>query len=208
LWMVVGLGNPGAEYAGSRHNVGFLVVEELADRVGAALTRRRHSSLFARGIMHGEELVLLKPLTFMNESGRAVFGWQQALGIEPSRIIVIHDDLDLPTSRLRIKSGGGHGGHKGVRSIAEALGCADFLRVRVGIGRPHPGHDPVAHVLGSFGDAEQQAVEAGAEQAADAVETLVRDGLRAAMNRYNVRAARRPVSKAGTEGDREGRELV
>jgi PTH1 family peptidyl-tRNA hydrolase len=206
--MVVGLGNPGAEYAGSRHNVGFLVVEELADRVGAAMTRRRHRSLFARGIMHGEEIVLVKPLTFMNESGRAVSGWQQALGLEPSRIIVIHDDLDLPTSGLRIKAGGGHGGHKGVRSIAEALGSADFLRVKVGIGRPHPGHDPVAHVLGSFEDVEREAVEAGAQQAADAVETLVRDGLRAAMNRYNVRAARRPVRQAGTEGEREGRELV
>ncbi len=206
--MVVGLGNPGAEYARSRHNVGFLVIEELADRVGKAIARRRHHSLFARGIMHGEEVVLVKPLTFMNESGCAVSGWQQSLRIEPSRIIVVHDDLDLPMSRLRIKAGGGHGGHKGVRSIAEALDSADFLRVRVGIGRPHPGRDPVAHVLGSFADTEREEVEMGAEQAADAVETLVRDGIPAAMNRYNVRAVRRPDRMDGTEGEREGRELI
>jgi PTH1 family peptidyl-tRNA hydrolase len=206
--MVVGLGNPGAEYADSRHNVGFLVVEELADRGGAAMTRRRHSSVFARATMHGEAVVLIKPLTFMNESGRAVSGWQRALGVEPSRIIVIHDDLDLPTSTVRIKAGGGHGGHKGVRSIAEALGRADFLRVKVGIGRPKQGHDAVTHVLGSFEDAERRAVEAGAARAADAVETLVRDGPRAAMNRFNARVARRSVPRAEMEGEREGRELL
>lgn len=206
--MVVGLGNPGAEYADSRHNVGFLVVEELADRIGAAITRRRHHSLFSRAIMHGEKIVLVKPLTLMNESGQAVSGWRQALGLEPSRIIVVHDDLDLPTSRLRIKAGGGHGGHKGVRSIAEALDSADFLRVKVGIGRPHPGHDPVGYVLGSFGDVERKEVGKAAEQAADAVETVVRDGLREAMNRFNARGARRPGRKDGMEGEREGRELI
>ncbi len=206
--MVVGLGNPGAEYVGSRHNVGFLVVEELADRVGAAMTRRRYRSLFARGSMHGEKLVLVKPLTFMNESGQAVSGWRDALGLEPSRIIVIHDDLDLPTSRLRIKAGGGHGGHKGVRSIAETLGSVDFLRVKVGIGRPRPGHDPVEHVLGSFGEAEREEVGKAAEQAADAVEAVVRDGLLGAMNRFNTRGARRPGREDGTEGEREGRELI
>lgn len=189
--MVVGLGNPGAGYEASRHNVGFQAVEALAARAGTTLGRRRYCSLFARGRLHGEELLLVKPLTFMNESGSAVVAWQQALGLEPARIIVIHDDLDLPTSQLRIKAGGGHGGHKGVRSIIEALGSADFLRIKVGIGRPRHGSDPVEHVLGSFEEAERDEMKMAVEQAAEAVEVLLQDGLEAAMNRYNIRAARR-----------------
>ena len=188
--MVVGLGNPGAGYEASRHNVGFRAVEALADRAGITLGRRRYRSLFARGSLHGEELLLVKPLTFMNDSGSAVVAWQQALGLEPVRIIVIHDDLDLPTSQLRVKAGGGHGGHKGVRSIFEALGSADFLRIKVGIGRPRYGSDPVEHVLGPFEEAERDEMKMAVEQAAEAVEVLLQDGLEAAMNRYNIRAAR------------------
>ena len=190
MWMVVGLGNPGAGYEASRHNVGFRAVEALADRAGITLGRRRYRSLFARGSLHGEELLLVKPLTFMNDSGSAVVAWQQALGLEPVRIIVIHDDLDLPTSQLRVKAGGGHGGHKGVRSIFEALGSADFLRIKVGIGRPRYGSDPVEHVLGPFEEAERDEMKMAVEQAAEAVEVLLQDGLEAAMNRYNIRAAR------------------
>ena len=188
--MVVGLGNPGAGYEASRHNVGFRAVEALADRAGITLGRRRYRSLFARGSLHGEELLLVKPLTFMNDSGSAVVAWQQAPGLEPVRIIVIHDDLDLPTSQLRVKAGGGHGGHKGVRSIFEALGSADFLRIKVGIGRPRYGSDPVEHVLGPFEEAERDEMKMAVEQAAEAVEVLLQDGLEAAMNRYNIRAAR------------------
>ena len=188
--MVVGLGNPGAGYEASRHNVGFRAVEALADRAGITLGRRRYRSLFARGSLHGEELLLVKPLTFMNDSGSAVVAWQQALGLEPVRIIVIHDDLDLPTSQLRVKAGGGHGGHKGVRSIFEALGSADFLRIKVGIGRPRYGSDPVEHVLGPFEEAERDEMKMAVEQAAEAVEVLLQDGLEAAMTRYNIRAVR------------------
>lgn len=207
MWMLVGLGNPGVEYEASRHNVGFLAVEVLADRAGAALTRRRHRSLYGRGALHGEEILLVKPLTFMNESGSAISRWQQALGLAPSSIIVIHDDLDLPISLVRIRGGGGHGGHKGVRSIVEALGCGDFLRVKVGIGRPRSGHDPVTHVLGPFEKVERGEIEGAVERAADAVEMVLRDGLQAARNRYNVRATR---PQAGTDhaGGGRGGELV
>ena len=204
--MVVGLGNPGEEYEASRHNVGFLAVEALAGRAGAALMRRRHDSLFARGVLGGEEILLVKPLTFMNESGATVSRWQQALGLASARIIVIHDDLDLPTSLVRIKAGSGHGGHKGVRSVLEALGSADCVRVKVGIGRPRPGDDPVMHVLGPFENAEQGEVESAVERAADAVEAVLRDGLQAAMNRYNVRALRR--QRRADQGGGEGGELV
>ncbi len=191
--MLVGLGNPGAEYEASRHNVGFRVVEALAGRAGTTLTRRRYRSLFWRGVLHGEEILLVKPLTFMNDCGSSVAAWQQALGLEPVRIIVIHDDLDLPTSLLRIKAGGGHGGHKGIRSVLGALGSADFLRVRVGIGRPRQGRDAVEHVLGPFEETERGEISAAVERAADAVEALLQEGLEAAMNRYNIRATRRRV---------------
>jgi PTH1 family peptidyl-tRNA hydrolase len=189
LWIVVGLGNPGPEYEASRHNVGFRVVDTVAGRVGMVLTRCRYRSLFARGSLHGAQILLVKPLTFMNESGFPVSRWQQALRLEPSRIIVVHDDLDLPTSQLRIKVGGGHGGHRGVRSVLEAVGSPDFLRVKVGIGRPRDGQDAVTHVLEPFEKREGDAIQAAVQRAADAVELLLQEGLEAAMNRYNVRGA-------------------
>lgn len=188
--MVVGLGNPGPEYEASRHNVGFRVVDALAGRVGMTLTRSRYRSLFAKGSLHGAQILLVKPLTFMNESGVAVARWQQTLHLEPSRIIVIHDDLDLPPSQLRIKVGGGHGGHRGVRSVLEAVGRADFLRVKVGIGRPQEGQDAVQHVLGPFEAREDDVLQMVVQRAADAVEVLLQDGLEVAMNRYNARGAR------------------
>lgn len=185
----MGLGNPGPEYEASRHNVGFRVVDTLAGRSGMALTRCRFRSLFAKGSLHGVQVLLVKPLTFMNDSGFAASRWQQALHLEPSQIIVVHDDLDLPTSQLRIKVGGGHGGHRGVRSVLEAMGSADFLRVKVGIGRPQDGQDAVKHVLGSFEEREGDAIQGVVQRAADAVEVLLQESLEAAMNRYNVRDA-------------------
>lgn len=190
MWIVVGLGNPGPEYEVSRHNVGFRVVDRVADRAGLALTRCRYRSLFVRGTLHGIQVLLMKPLTFMNESGFSVSRWQQALCLKPDRIIIVHDDLDLPPSQLRIRIGGGHGGHRGIRSVIEAIGSPDFLRVKVGIGRPREGQDAVAHVLEPFKKSENDAMEAAIQQAADAVEALVQEGLEAAMNRYNVRGAR------------------
>ena len=188
--MVVGLGNPGPEYEASRHNVGFRVVETLAGRVGMVLKCCRYRSLFARGSLHGVQVLLVKPLTFMNESGFTVSRWQQALCLEPSRVILVHDDLDLPPSQLRIKIGGGHGGHRGVRSVLESMGSPDFVRVKVGIGRPQEGQDAVQHVLGSFEEREGDVIQVVVQRAADAVEVLLEEGLEAAMNRYNVRGAR------------------
>jgi PTH1 family peptidyl-tRNA hydrolase len=187
--MVVGLGNPGPEYEASRHNVGFRVVDLLAGRIGMGFSRRRYRSLYARGSLHGMQVLLIKPLTFMNESGSAVAGWRQALCIDPGRVVVVHDDLDLPSSQLRIKIGGGHGGHRGVRSVLEAMGSPDFVRVKVGIGRPREGQDAARHVLESFEEHEDDAVQMVVQRAADAVEVLLLEGLEAAMNRYNVRNA-------------------
>lgn len=190
LWIVVGLGNPGPEYEVSRHNVGFRVVDTLADRAGVTLTRCRYRSLFVRGSIHGAQVLLIKPLTFMNESGFSVSRWQQALRLDPGRIIVVHDDLDLPPSQLRIRVGGGHGGHRGIRSVIEAIGSSDFLRVKVGIGRPQDGQDAVTHVLGPFEERVGGVMEAAVQRAADAVEAVLQEGLETAMNRYNVRGAR------------------
>ena len=187
--MVVGLGNPGPEYETSRHNVGFRVVDTLAGRIGMVLNRCRYRSLFAMGSLHGVQVLLVKPLTFMNESGFTVSRWQQALCLEPSRIILVHDDLDLPPSQLRIKVGGGHGGHRGVRSVLETMGSPDFLRVKVGIGRPREGQDAAKHVLGPFEECEGDVIQVAVQRAADAVEVLLEEGLEAAMNRYNVRGA-------------------
>jgi peptidyl-tRNA hydrolase, PTH1 family len=190
LWIVVGLGNPGPEYEVSRHNVGFRVVDTLADRAGVALTRCRYRSLFVRGSLCGARVLLVKPLTFMNESGFSVSRWQQTLCLDPGRIIVVHDDLDLAPSQLRIRVGGGHGGHRGIRSVMEAIGSPDFPRVKVGIGRPPDGRDAVTHVLGPFEECEGGVIEAAVQRAADAVEALLQEGLETAMNRYNVRGAR------------------
>ncbi|PWB78086.1 MAG: aminoacyl-tRNA hydrolase [Candidatus Methylomirabilota bacterium] len=186
----MGLGNPGPEYERSRHNVGFWVVDTLADRIGVALTRCRYRSLFARGLLHGSQVLLAKPVTFMNESGFSVSKWQAALHLEPGRIIVVHDDLDLPLAQLRVKVGGGFGGHRGIRSVIEAIGSADFLRVKVGIGRPQKGQDAAAHVLDPFDEREGEMIRGAVQRATDAVEALVQEGLEAAMNRYNVRGSR------------------
>lgn len=190
MWIVVGLGNPGPEYERSRHNVGFWVVDTLADRIGVALTRCRYRSLFARGLLHGSQVLLAKPVTFMNESGFSVSKWQAALRLGPGRIIVVHDDLDLPLAQLRVKVGGGFGGHRGIRSVIEAIGSADFLRVKIGIGRPQKGQDAAAHVLDPFDEREGEMIRGAVQRATDAVEALVQEGLEAAMNRYNVRGSR------------------
>ncbi len=187
--MVVGLGNPGQEYESSRHNVGFRVVDILAGRIGMALGRGRHRSLVLRGSLHGVETLLVKPTTFMNESGFAAAGWQQALHLDLRQMIVVHDDLDLPLSQLRIKIGGGHGGHRGVRSVLEAIGSPDFVRVKIGIGRPREGQEAARHVLEPFDEREDDAIQVVVQRAADAVETLLQGGLEVAMNQYNVRGA-------------------
>jgi len=186
--MVVGLGNPGPEYECSRHNVGFLVVDELARRGKAGPFQVRFDSFYLRARIHGEEVLLVKPQSFMNASGRPVRAWLDALQLLPSRLIVVHDDLDLPLGRLKVTRGGGHGGHRGVRSLQEALGTSDFPRVKVGIGRPPAGLDPVAYVLAPFDPAEAEEAAAAIGSAADAVEMVVVRSLEAAQNRFNVRS--------------------
>lgn len=175
----MGLGNPGPAYARTRHNAGFLVVDALAARWGVSF-RRTRLALEARS-----SIPLIKPLTFMNLSGQAVQAYQARLGVAPSEILVIHDDLDLPLGRLRFKAGGGDGGQRGVRDIIARIG-PNFMRLKVGIGRPPPGWRVEAWVLSRFQEAELARLERVIAAAADAVELLLAEGLEAAMNRYHA----------------------
>jgi peptidyl-tRNA hydrolase, PTH1 family len=186
-WLVVGLGNPGAQYAGNRHNVGRMVLDELAGRMRARFTRHRTGAGVAEGrsVPGGPRFVLAAPQTYMNESGRPVGQLLRFYSLPPERLIVVHDELDLPFGGLRLKVGGGHGGHNGVRDIATVLGTPEFPRVRVGIGRP-PGRQPAADfVLRNFAAEERTALPNLLVDAADAVEALATDGLEAAQARFN-----------------------
>ncbi len=186
-FLVVGLGNPGEEYRQTRHNFGFLVLDKLASEM--AITCRELPALqaeVASGDFAGHVLYLAKPQTFMNLSGRAVASLARFFRLgTPAQVIVLHDDLDLPLGRLRIKRGGGHGGHKGVRSVIESLGTDGFLRVRLGIGREERPADVVHYVLSPFAPAELERVEEVASRGREAVKTIVAAGVEQAMNEYN-----------------------
>lgn len=193
-WLVAGLGNPGPRYVWTRHNVGFMVADELARRAGERFTAPRgmHAEVATTrigaagiGVPGGEALLIVKPRTFMNDSGRAVGPLAEYHRVAPDHVIVVHDELDLDPGRIRLKAGGGDNGHNGLRSVRAHLGTGGFLRVRLGIGRP-PGHRAGAdHVLGRVprGEREDLAVTVG--RAADAVEAIITAGLGAAQNRYN-----------------------
>lgn len=182
-WLVVGLGNPGPAYAGNRHNVGQMVVDELARRIGANFTRHKTPAVVAEGFLApgGPKLILAKPNSYMNLSGGPVTALLKFYSLEPSKLIVVHDELDIPFDTLKLKSGGGHGGHNGLRDIAKAAGTPDFIRVRVGIGRPPGRQDPADFVLKDFGGAERAALGTLLSDAADAVELIATDGLAAAQ---------------------------
>ncbi len=185
-WLVAGLGNPGPDYAGNRHNVGFMVADLLAERMGARFTRDRSRAAVATGRLAGFPVTLAKPLTFMNLSGRPVAALRTFYKIPPERIVVVHDELDLPFGAIRLKQGGGDNGHNGLRSVTAALGTREYFRVRVGIGRPPGRMDPADFVLHDFSAAERKLVPEVAERAADATEALLRRGLAAAQNEFHA----------------------
>jgi len=183
--VVVGLGNPGPQYAASRHNAGFWVVDELADRAAATLGRDRHGACSAVARLAGQPVVLAEPQSYMNLSGGPVQSLLHYYRCAVERLIVVHDDMDLPLGRIRVKRGGGHGGHNGLRSIHQALAGGDYLRVKVGIGRPQGGRDTTAHVLGRISKEEGERLGEAVTRAADAVEAILTDGVEAAMNQFN-----------------------
>lgn len=181
--LVVGLGNPGPTYARTRHNVGFMVADLLAERIGSAFKLHKKSGAdVATGRLSGRPVVLARPRCFMNESGRQVGLLAKFYSVPPTGVVVIHDDLDLDFGRIRLKQGGGEGGHNGLRSIATVLGSKEFQRVRFGIGRPPGRQDPAAFVLQAFGARERDELPTICEQAADATEMLIELGLEPAQN--------------------------
>jgi PTH1 family peptidyl-tRNA hydrolase len=183
--LVVGLGNPGPRYAGTRHNAGFLVVDLMAERMGTALKALKGRADVAEGRLDGLPVVLAKPRSFMNESGGAVVAVTRFFKIPVANVIVVHDELDLPFGALRLKRGGGDGGHNGLRSVTAALGSKDYARVRFGIGRPPGRQDPADYVLRDFSSTERKDLAFHLDRAADAVQTLLGQGLEAAQNAFN-----------------------
>jgi PTH1 family peptidyl-tRNA hydrolase len=187
-WLIVGLGNPGPRYELTRHNVGQLVVDELAARRGEGFRAHKAQARVAETWLRpgGAKLILAKPNTFMNVSGGPVAGLARFYGVEPENVVVIHDELDIPFDTIKLKSGGGHGGHNGVRDVAKALDSTEFARVRVGIGRPAGRQDPADWVLDPFGATERKNLPILIGDAADAVEQLVEEGLLAAQQKHHA----------------------
>ena len=187
MWLVVGLGNPGPKYARNRHNIGFMVVDELAPRWRVDHFGSKFGGELALGDGGGQKIVLLKPLEYMNVSGRSLQRAAAFYQVPIKQTIVAHDEIDLPLGTLRVKVGGGHAGHNGLRSIVQETGSADFVRIRCGVGRPS-GPQPVADfVLTDFRKDEQTLAEILVKEAADAIETVVGNGPQAAMNTVNAR---------------------
>jgi peptidyl-tRNA hydrolase, PTH1 family len=181
--LVVGLGNPGPQYATTRHNLGFLVADILADRLGAGFkVHKKSGAEVTTGRLGGRAVVLAKPRVYMNESGRQVGPLANFYSVPPTDVIVMHDELDIDFGRIRLKAGGGAGGHNGLRSVASALGTNDFQRVRIGIGRPPGRKDGATFVLENFNSVERPEVATICEQAADATELLIKLGLEPAQN--------------------------
>ena len=181
--LVVGLGNPGPNYAKTRHNLGFVVADLLAARMGSTFKVHRKSGAdVVTGRLAGRPVVLAKPRTYMNESGRQVGPLAKFYSVPPADVVVLHDELDIDFGRIRLKYGGGVAGHNGLRSVAAALGSKDFQRVRIGVGRPPGRKDPASFVLENFTANERTEVPVLCEQAADATELLIAEGLEAAQN--------------------------
>lgn len=186
-WLVVGLGNPGVTYSKNRHNVGQMVIDVLLRRMGATLSSHRSNAQVAEGrfVMGGDKVVLAKSNGFMNTSGGPTAALAKYFSVPPERIIVVHDELDLPFDTVKLKQSGGHGGHNGLRDIAKALNTSEFLRVRVGIGRPPGRQDPADFVLGDFTSQERETLSLLLAQAADAVESVVTEGFLLAQRRVH-----------------------
>ena len=191
-WLIVGLGNPGAKYESTRHNVGQMALDVLAARLGARFASHRTQARIAEGrsVPGGPKLILAKSNGYMNTSGGPVSGLARYFDIPVQRIIVIHDDLDLPFDTVKLKQGGGHGGHNGLRDIAKAMESPEFLRVRVGVGRPPGQQDPADYVLRPFATSERDTLAVLIEDAADAAEALTTEPLTAVQQRFHGRAAK------------------
>ena len=187
LRLIAGLGNPGSQYRETRHNVGFLVLDEIGREYSLATDKKKFNTLYGRGSVENSELVLVKPMAYMNNSGPPLRRLADYFRISGEEILVIHDDIDLAFGRLKIKEKGGHGGHNGVRSLMDAFGGGDFARLRVGVGRSESRADVTDHVLGKYNTEELKYLNRIVSRARDAVATILTKGVMVAMNRFNDR---------------------
>lgn len=185
-WLIVGLGNPGKEYVHTRHNCGFLAIDLLAQKLGCKIDKSKFQGLYGQTVYQGSKLFLLKPMTYMNLSGRSVLQLSAYYNIPPERIIVLFDDISLPPGRLRIRGDGSAGGHNGIKSIIQELGSQDFPRVKIGVGaKPNPQQDLADWVLSGFNASEKKALDAALDKAAEAALCVMEKGVSEAANRYN-----------------------
>ncbi len=185
-WMIVGLGNPGLQYAETRHNAGFMAMDRLLSKAGATLNRHKFEAEYGDGVLAGKRVLLVKPQTYMNNSGRAVMALAAFYKIPTDRILVMFDDVSSDVGNLRVRRKGSAGGHNGMKDILQLLGTEEILRVKIGVGqKPHPDYDLADWVLGKFKKEDRATLETALEQAACAAEEIVRNGVDAAMNKYS-----------------------
>ncbi|MEJ2039765.1 MAG: aminoacyl-tRNA hydrolase [Desulfosarcinaceae bacterium] len=199
VYLVAGLGNPGPAYENTRHNAGFLVIDALADQYDIRVDRRKFDVLFGRGRMRGHEVLLAKPQAYMNRSGPPLRALCDYFRIQREAVVIVHDDIDLAFTRLKIKEKGGDGGHKGLRSLIQSFGGGDFTRVRLGVGRSEFGAGAADHVLGHFRNGETQMLQELLQRACEAVLTILCEGTKAGMNRFNSNTL---TSNGGQNGRR------
>lgn len=183
--LVVGLGNPGSRYENTRHNIGFRVIDRLAERLGMSITRSRFKALYDKGRIEGREVILVKPQSFMNLSGDPVRALADYFDIETREILVVYDEIDLVFGRMKVVAKGGHGGHNGVRSLIDILKQKEFPRLRMGVGRPDPRIEVSDWVLGRFSEEEKESLDPFIDRAVDAVRTILIEGLKMGMNEFN-----------------------
>jgi PTH1 family peptidyl-tRNA hydrolase len=184
-WIIAGLGNPGRSYALTRHNVGFMVIDRLAETAGIPMTHKKFESLIGSGSIEHTNVILVKPQAFMNVSGPPIQRLSSYFSVPYEHILVIHDDIDLNFGQLKLKMKGGHGGHKGIKSIMDAFGCGDFPRIRIGIGRPGAEVEVTDHVLGRFYPEEAELVQPTLKAASDAAMMIINKGITQGMNHFN-----------------------
>ncbi len=184
VWLIAGLGNPGSKYSRTRHNIGFIIVEEVADNYKIDLLEKKDGYKIGRGSIEGHKVLLVEPLLYMNLSGPAIQNVFRKSGIQPENLIVVHDDLDMDTGKLRIRKTGSSGGHKGVESIMQTIGSRDFIRVKIGIGR-EPGEPAERYVLKKFRKEEMVLIQEAVQKASEAIRSIISEGVDKAMNRYN-----------------------